>query len=98
MKDKQPVINQYNQPKPGLHVIVNTVPVFQGVECIGGISIERDITDVVKLNEKLTTTTATLRDLEMHNETPFHKIIGNSKPIKRAIELAAKVAKTELTC
>lgn len=95
MKDKQPVINQYNQPKPGLHVIVNTVPVFQGIECIGGISIERDITDVVKLNERLTTTTATLRDLKMDNETPFHKIIGNSKPIKRAIELAVKVAKTE---
>ncbi|MBM7838907.1 transcriptional regulator with PAS, ATPase and Fis domain [Alkalihalobacillus xiaoxiensis] len=96
MKDKQPVMNQYNQPKQGLHVIVNTVPVFQGIECIGGISIERDITDVVKLNETLTTTTASLHDLNGHvSELPFETIIGTSKPIKQAIEMSKKVAKTD---
>lgn len=96
MKDKQPVMNQYNQPKQGLHVIVNTVPVFQGIECVGGISIERDITDVVKLNEQLSSTAASLHDLNGHvSQLPFQTIIGTSKPIKQAIEMASKVAKTD---
>ncbi len=96
LRDKQPVMNQYNQPKQGLHVIVNTVPVFLGVECIGGISIERDITDVVKLNEKLSSTTASLHDLNGQvADEPFQKIIGRSKPITQAIDMARKVAKTE---
>ncbi|MFS0785789.1 sigma 54-interacting transcriptional regulator [Shouchella sp. 1P09AA] len=96
LRDKQPVMNQYNQPKVGLHVIVNTVPVFLGVQCIGGISIERDITDVVKLNEKLSTTTASLVDLNGKvADEPFQKIIGSSKPITQAVDMARKVAKTE---
>ncbi|MFP7334450.1 sigma 54-interacting transcriptional regulator [Shouchella clausii] len=95
MKDKQPVVHQYNQPKPGLHVIVNTVPVFEGEACVGGISIERDITDVVRLNEELSSKTASLHHLNTTSEDePFQKIIGRSEPVRRAIHLAAKVAKT----
>lgn len=43
----------YHQPRPGKHVYINTVPVTDDTgELIGAISIERDITDVVRLNEE----------------------------------------------
>ncbi|WP_059104442.1 sigma-54 interaction domain-containing protein [Shouchella shacheensis] len=97
MQDKRPVLHHYNQPRPDLHVIVNTAPVFSGVRCVGGVSIERDITDVVKLNEELATTTASLHDLahSTNQDHPFEKIKGRSERLRHAIGLASKVARTD---
>jgi PAS domain S-box-containing protein len=100
MKDRQGVTDKYNQPHPNVHVLINTSPVYVGTEVVGGISIERDITDMVKLNDKLASTTANLHNLEkatqnQQNLSPFNKIKGRSPVLKESINLANKVAKTD---
>ncbi|WDL95345.1 sigma 54-interacting transcriptional regulator [Alicyclobacillus sp. ALC3] len=48
-----PVYGVYHQPRPDKHVYINTVPVTdERGDLIGAISIERDITDVVRLNDE----------------------------------------------
>lgn len=96
------VIRQYNQPQQGVHVLINTLPILAEGKVIGGISVERDITEIVKLNDELTNTTAYIHDLESkievkHFDDPFHKIKGRSEALKASINLAKKVALTDAT-
>ncbi len=100
MKEKQGVTNKYNQPHPNVHVLINTTPVYVDKQVVGGISIERDISDMVRLNDELSSTTAYLHELEstsqiQQNLSPFSKIKGRSPVLKEAINLANKVAKTD---
>ncbi|WP_338035461.1 sigma-54 interaction domain-containing protein [Halalkalibacter alkaliphilus] len=100
MKERQGVMSKYNQPHPNVHVLITTSPVYVGEEVVGGISIERDITEMVKLNDKLSSTTAYLHNLEsatqkQQNLSPFNKIKGRSPVLKEAINLSNKVAKTD---
>lgn len=95
-------VQQYNQPKEGVHVLINTLPIMEGDKVIGGISVERNITEIVRLNEELISTTAYIQDLERKIELreiddAFHKIKGRSRSIKNAITLAKKVAQTDAT-
>lgn len=93
------VFQQYNQPKEGVHVLINTMPIMDGDQVIGGISVERNITEIVRLNDELITTTAYIQDLEnqIEIEDTFYKIKGRSRAIKDAITLARKVAQTDAT-
>ncbi|MED1562253.1 Fis family transcriptional regulator [Alkalihalobacillus alcalophilus ATCC 27647 = CGMCC 1.3604] len=93
-------VNQhYNQPRPNVHVLINSAPIYVNNKIIGGLSIERDITDMVKLNEHLSETTAYLHDLEQNvngdAEPSFQKIKGRSTKLQEAITLAKKVASTD---
>ncbi|MFD1408093.1 sigma-54 interaction domain-containing protein [Kroppenstedtia eburnea] len=94
------VFRKYHQPSPHVYSLINALPVVMNQRVIGGISVERDITDVVRLNNELSTTTAYIRDLEKQfdeqkAEDPFHKIKGRSEAIRHAVNLAGKVASTE---
>ncbi|OLS40085.1 sigma-54-dependent Fis family transcriptional regulator [Bacillus sp. MRMR6] len=96
------VTRQYNQPKQDVHVLINTLPVLKDGTVIGGISVEREITEIVKLNDELTTTTAYIQDLESKMEVhdiddPFHKIKGRSQALNSSVALAKKVAQTDAT-
>jgi sigma-54 dependent transcriptional regulator, acetoin dehydrogenase operon transcriptional activator AcoR len=99
MKTGQGVIRKYNQPRPNVHVLINTLPVFMGDSILGGISVERDISDVVKLNDELSTTVAYIHDLERKigkaAADPFHKIKGRSASLHTAMDLARKVSSTD---
>ena len=94
------VFRKYHHPSPHVYSLINAMPVVMNHRVIGGISVERDITDVVRLNDELSTTTAYIRDLEKQfdeqkAEDPFHKIKGRGEAIRHAIQLARKVASTE---
>ena len=65
MENKVGIRQQYNQPRHHVHVLINSAPILVDGEVVGGISIERDITEMVKLNEHLSETTAYLHDLEV---------------------------------
>ncbi|WP_084362014.1 sigma-54 interaction domain-containing protein [Robertmurraya korlensis] len=96
------VTRQYNQPKQDVHVLINSLPLLSDGEIVGGISVERDITDIVKLNDELTTTAAYIQDLESQIEPneiddPFYKIKGRSQALNTSITLAKKVARTDAT-
>jgi len=100
LKDGKSVVRQYNQPRPDVHVLINTQPVFLKEEVVGAISVERDISDIVKLNEELSSTSAYIQHLESQMDSdekldPFHKIKGRSPALMNAIHLAKKVAQTD---
>lgn len=96
------VTRQYNQPRQNVHVLINSLPIISDGEIVGGISVERDITDIVKLNDELSTTAAYIQDLESQIEPneiddPFYKIKGRSQALNSSITLAKKVARTDAT-
>lgn len=102
LREGKKVVRKYNQPRDGLHVLINTVPIYFDNNLIGGISVEREMTEIVKLHNELSTTSAYIYDLEniiatTQNDDPFHKIKGRSKPLTNAIDLAKKVAVTDAT-
>ncbi len=93
----------YHVPRPDHHVLINSAPIRQNGEIIGAISIEQDITELVRLNEELADTTAHLRNLQQEmsrfqaTDDPFYPIKGRSAPIQAAIQAAKKVAQTDAT-
>lgn len=100
--DGSSIARHYNQPRAGAHVLVNTSPVMLDGQIIGGISAEKDISDVVRLHDQLSNTTAHLHDLETElyteqQEDPFYKIKGRSAAIMQAMQLTRKVARTDAT-
>lgn len=103
LKEGKSVMRQYNQPQDNVHVLINAEPVFLNGEIVGGISVERDISDIVKLNEELSSTTAYIQHLESQMDPedeqldPFRKIKGRSPALMDSIHLAKKVAVTDAT-
>ncbi|RYL93507.1 PAS domain S-box protein [Sporolactobacillus sp. THM7-4] len=100
LKDGTKVKRKYNQPAEDVHVLINARPIILGGRIIGGISLERNISDIVKLNEELSSTTAYIQHLESKLENgkeagPFHKIKGRSPALRSAIKLSEKVAGTD---
>ncbi|PYI51772.1 sigma 54-interacting transcriptional regulator [Paenibacillus flagellatus] len=54
MESGAPVRDVYHEPKPGVHVILNAVPVTDETGALlGAVSIERDITNYVRMSEEL---------------------------------------------
>ncbi|MGB9791833.1 MAG: sigma-54 interaction domain-containing protein [Thermacetogeniaceae bacterium] len=78
-------------------IITNTYPIFQDGKIIGAVSVNRDITKVRELAEKVI---KLQRDLYAHQKKNkqngtqfcFDDIIGTSKKIKETIEIAKKFA------
>ncbi|WP_100010176.1 sigma-54 interaction domain-containing protein [Lentibacillus sediminis] len=104
LKTKKPVQGTYHRPRRDKHVVVNASPIFTDTgELIGAISVERDITHVVKLNDSLVTTSTALNELRQRvyttntEENPFSRLKGNSLPLQQTIQIASKAAKTDAT-
>lgn len=103
LKDKQPVFDVYHQPWPDKHILISSSPVFdRDGSLIGAISVDRDITATVKLNDELSVTHSKLQDLKQQvinqaKNLPFSNIKGSSKSINQIKASAAKVAKTDAT-
>ena len=103
LETKKRVKNKYHRPRHDKHVVINTSPVFDGSgKVIGAVSVERDITRLVKLNENLITASEELQELRQRVHTdqevlPFSKLIGKSKALRKTIAIASKSAKTDAT-
>jgi PAS domain S-box-containing protein len=93
----------YHIPRPDRHVLINAAPIRLEGDIIGAISIEQDITELVRLNEELAHTTAHLHNLQQEMsrfqaaDDPFYAIKGHSASIQSAIQSAQKVAQTDAT-
>jgi PAS domain S-box-containing protein len=91
----------YHNPRPDSHVVINASPIFDREgELIGAISVEQNITKLVKLNEELDQTALELNQLTNKKKTsgpahPFSTIRGSSKKLHEIIKLATKVATTD---
>ena len=93
----------YHIPRPDSHVLINAAPIRLDGDIIGAISIEQDITELVRLNEELAHTTAHLHTLQQEMsrfqaaDDPFYAIKGHTSSIQSAIVSAQKVAQTDAT-
>jgi PAS domain S-box-containing protein len=93
----------YHVPRPDRHVLINSAPIRLEGSIVGALSIEQDITELVRLNEELAHTTAHLHNLQQEMsrfqaaDDPFFAIKGHSAAIQAAIHSARKVAQTDAT-
>ncbi|RDW19425.1 sigma-54 interaction domain-containing protein [Oceanobacillus chungangensis] len=103
LRTKEAVKNMYHQPRNDTHVVINASPIFNGEnEIIGAVSIERDISQIVRLNDNLAHTSSELYELRQkvitnNEDTPFSKLKGSSPALKQTIQIANKAAKTNAT-
>ncbi|CCO07160.1 Sigma54 specific transcriptional regulator, Fis family [Desulforamulus hydrothermalis Lam5 = DSM 18033] len=90
----------HHQPVEGTHVLINATPVRLGPKVIGGVTAERDITEIVQLNQKLTQASTQVKRLEneIHKisagRNPFAAIKGHHKRLIELINIARKAAST----
>ncbi len=102
MKEHQTVAEQYHTPCPDKHVLINARQIQQDGRVIGAVCCERDITDVVQLNQKLSQTHQEVQSLKreidkIHSQTDsFASIYGHSQAIHEAISVAKRVAATSV--
>lgn len=96
-----PVMESYHQPKPGLYVLINSLPVKVGDRLVGGVSLEQDITrmvnlnkEVLKANSKLNVLQKEIDKIQSDEAKAFNSIYGHSPRLKEVVSLANKVATT----
>lgn len=102
LKGKKPIIGEYEAVKSvGKHVIFDSAPIFSGGQMIGTVTIFRDITELIVLNQKLDyyrNYTKKLKKqqlfLKENLSLPFKKIIGDDPAFVRVLQLAEQVAPT----
>lgn len=100
LDEGRPVRQSYHSPRPGTHVLMNASPVIYDGTIIGAISCEQDITQIVRLNERLSNTSSQLLDLQQKiipSNDPFGKIIGKGQSIRSTISVARKISSSEAT-
>ncbi|RFU66871.1 PAS domain S-box protein [Peribacillus saganii] len=103
LQTKQTVRDMYHQPRPDKHVLISTYPIYdEQNELIGSMSVEKDITSTIKLNEKLSSASKELQQLKQQITQsqlgdPFTKIKGRNTAIQHIITNVKKVAKTDAT-
>lgn len=98
-----PVREKYHRPKPDKHVLITTTPIYNEKKVlIGSMSVEKDITSTIELNERLTSASKELQQLKeqmIHSQLndPFHEIKGNNGIIRHIIQDIKKIAITDAT-
>lgn len=94
------VKDQYHQPRSKTHVLINAAPVQLNGRLVGGVSAERDITEIVNLNQELTRTSRQVQSLENQIDKistgtdAFASVCGHSPGIMAAVSMARRVAAT----
>lgn len=98
----KPVRDVYHVPRADKHVLISTNLLYnEEKEVIGSLSIEKDITSTIQLNEKLSSASKELQQLRQHinqqHDDPFSKIKGVHASIQHLIHQAKKMAKSDAT-
>ncbi|HEY3425236.1 MAG TPA: sigma 54-interacting transcriptional regulator [Negativicutes bacterium] len=102
MKNHQMVIETYHNPCPGTHVLINASPVRLADKVIGGVCAERNITELVHLNQKLSQTSLEVQSLKeeidkINSKTDcFSAIYGHSSLIVESVSMARRVSATNV--
>ena len=102
MKEHRTVAEQYHTPCSDKHVLINARPINLTERVVGAVCCERDITEVVQLNQKLSQTHQEVQSLKqkidkIYSQSDcFDTIYGHSKAIHEAISVARRVAATSV--
>ncbi|HWR42422.1 sigma-54 interaction domain-containing protein [Sporomusa sp.] len=96
------VKDQYHKPCSNTHVLINAAPILVAGEVVGGVCAERDITEVVNLNQELSRTSRKVQSLENEIDKistgtdAFASVSGHSAGILAAVGMARRVAATNV--
>ncbi|MDO7906555.1 sigma 54-interacting transcriptional regulator [Paenibacillus sp. JX-17] len=86
----------YHRPREHTHVLINASPITdEKGHIIGGIAAEQDITQLVRLNDELSTVHVHRLKRERTEEDPFAVIQARGETMGTAIRLAKKIAKED---
>lgn len=104
IKEQHPFEDVYNSPKKDYYIVISATPLYDNNNnLIGGISLERDITDYMKITKLLEKTTDNLTLLRKeihsinHNKYSFSKIIGNNEKFKKTINLCKNISSSNIS-
>jgi len=103
MRDGLLIREAYHKPCPGTHVLINAQPIRLDGKIVGGVSAERDITEVVNLNQQLSEAGNEVRSLRQEIDKiqatadEFSAIYGHSPLVVEAVRLARRVASTNVS-
>lgn len=100
LETHKPVRDEYHMPRPDKHVLISTTLIYdESGKVIGSLSIEKDISSTIHLNEKLTSASKELQQLRQHitlqHDDPFSKIKGINASIQHIIHNSKKIARTD---
>lgn len=101
IKQRKEVRSTYHQPCRDTHVLINASPVKINDKIVGGVSAERDITEVVQLNQELSKASSQVKLLEEElskmtsGHNPFSRIRGHNKIFRDVVAMAGRVAATD---
>lgn len=103
MHENKELKGHYHQPCEGTHVLINAAPVANGSSVIGGVTVEKDITEVVQLNQELTRASSQVKLLEQEikkmsgQDCSFRHLTGRSVAMQNLISFGKKVSATDAT-
>lgn len=94
--------NVYNSPREESHNIITAKPIYVDGSLVGGISCDRDISEMISLAKQLDKTKLDLKILEeevstiSENRYNFDNLIGNDMRFKEVIALCKKVSDSKI--
>ncbi|RIV17167.1 PAS domain-containing protein [Alicyclobacillaceae bacterium I2511] len=103
LQDGVPVRHVYHEPRPNVHVLINTSPILNDGKVVGAISTEQDVSHIVQLGHGLmqSSSVAGHAGLDAHGggdvPDPWSAIWGHSETLQAAMGTAERVAVTDAT-
>jgi transcriptional regulator with PAS, ATPase and Fis domain len=100
LQEKKPIENILHSPRRGSYVNISAMPLFVNGELVGGVSTDRDITEVRNLSRELEIAKEKLDYLQMEvnkineDKYSFGQTLGKSDAIRDKINRAMQVAAT----
>lgn len=102
IKEEKIYENIYNSPRENCYNIISASPIYIGNELVGGISLDRDVTELIKTYEVLIKAQSNLELLEQEistinkNRYSFAQIRGKNKKFCESITLARDISKSNI--
>jgi transcriptional regulator with PAS, ATPase and Fis domain len=102
IKERKAYDNIYNSPREGCYNIISASPLYIDNRLVGGISLDRDATELIKISELLVKAQSNLNVLEHEisiinkNRYSFSQILGNNKVFRDSIRLARDISKSNI--
>ncbi|SCG83382.1 Signal-transduction and transcriptional-control protein [Proteiniborus sp. DW1] len=94
--------NIFNSPRKGCYNIISAKPLMDNDQIIGGVSCDKDISELIRMAGLLSKTQANLQVLESEvsslNESrfPFSQIVSNNNKFNEIIEFSKNISKSTI--
>ena len=103
IRERKAYDNIYNSPREGCYNVISAYPLYINGRLVGGISLDRDATEFIKISELLVKAQSNLNVLEQEisiinrDRHSFSKIYGNNKAFRDSIRLARDISKSNIS-